>query len=410
MRINKKKIYIITNGCPRRDLDSGRLEHFFRANGCIIVKKPKFADYIIFVTCSFKKAKVEQCLKMISNLLKYRAELIIAGCLPDIAPNELRDAFKGRVVETRNLEKIGELFTDFKVKFNSIPDVNLVSQGILQKFFIYFEFNRRFFNRCFDFIVQKFKKNYKANIEKVKSNVVITKPAFLRISNGCIENCAYCTIYRAVGKLRSKKIDECLLEYSKLLKQGYRNFTFLADNLGVYGLDYGTTLEHLFQSLSDVDKELPVCWGLLDMHPRWVVKYKNILTKYIAEEKIKSIECAIQSGSDRILKLMNRHHSIAEIIEILKNFRSLQPKLHLSTQLIVGFPSETEKELAETVDAVRAIGFNEVSFYPYYDGYESISSKMNGKIPKEIIYSRLKKATDLLKKEGVICKCDEILI
>jgi tRNA-2-methylthio-N6-dimethylallyladenosine synthase len=153
-----------------------------------------------------------------------------------------------------------------------------------------------------------------------------------------------------------------------------------------------------------------VHWNLLDIHPRWVIKYSEALSKYVAEKKIISIECAIQSGSNRILELMNRHYRIEEISKILKNFRKLQPGLYLSTQLVVGFPSEGEHDFMATISAVKDMNFNEVSFYPYYDGLGSASSKMSDKIPEETIYARLEKIAGLLKKEGIICRCDEITI
>ena len=85
-------------------------------------------------------------------------------------------------------------------------------------------------------------------------------------------------------------------------------------------------------------------WHLEQLHPKWVIKYRDVLSRYVAEGKIRFIRCAIQSGSNRILRLMNRHHSIEEITEIFEKFRRLQPRLYLSTQLMVGFPSETEED------------------------------------------------------------------
>jgi len=374
------------------------------------------ADYVIFITCSFNKTREEECLRKISKFPK--GKLIIAGCLPDIAPNRLKEVFNGKIIETRNLEKIDELFDEFKVKFRSISDAHSYISP-LRLFIENYEFNKLFFKKWLSFISMCISRTIyvskrlnkipriRKNIEKHKE-IEITKLTYLRVSYGCIDQCAYCTIFRAVGKLKSKKIDECLHEYSVLLKQGYRNFSLIADNLGAYGLDYASTFEELLQSLSEVDKDFSVSWRLEQLHPKWVIQYKDVLSRYIAEGKIRFILCAIQSGSNRILGLMNRHHRIEEITEIFEEFRKLQPRLYLSTHFIVGFPSETEEDFLASINTAKTIRFNEVQLFPYSDGYDSISSKMSDKIPEEKIRARLKKSVEFFHKEGIFCMCHDI--
>lgn len=245
------------------------------------------------------------------------------------------------------------------------------------------------------------------NIKKPK-NKETAKLAYLRVSYGCIDQCAYCNISRAVGKLKSKSIDECRHEYSVLLKQGYRNFSLLADNLGAYGLDCASTFEELLLSLSEVDKEFSVSWRLEQLHPKWVIRYKDILSRYIAEGKIRFLLCPIQSGSNRILGLMNRNHSVEEITEIFEEFKKLQPRLYLFTHFIIGFPSETEEDLLASINIAKTIRFNEVQLFPYSDGYDSISSRMSDKIPEEKIHERLKKSVDFFRKEGIFCMCHDV--
>jgi tRNA-2-methylthio-N6-dimethylallyladenosine synthase len=230
-----------------------------------------------------------------------------------------------------------------------------------------------------------------------------TRKALLRVSHGCMDRCAYCTISRAIGRLKSKKIDECVREYSLLLKQGYRNFDLIADNLGEYGLDFGSTFPELLQGLSEADRGLSVKWVLYTLHPNWAIKYNDFLSKYIADGKIMHIICPIQSGSNRILELMNRHYSIEEITGVLKKFRKLQPKLFLDTHLIFGFPSETEKDFLASLNAVKTMHFDVAVLFSYYDGYDSIASGMSNKIQEEMIRSRVRQALDFLQREGIRC-------
>ena len=412
---NKKSVFIITNGCDRRSLDAARLEDFFKANNCAIARTAQAADYIIFVTCSFRRGKEKQSLKKISEFSRYKGKLIVAGCLADIAPNRLRQVFNGEIIETRNLEKIDEIFNEFKVKFRSIPDAHSFYMTKWRRFIEYFEFNKPFLMKN---LLYMFRMTYvsrmlnkmprvRINIKKCKETG-ITKSAYLRVSCGCIERCAYCPIFRAVGELKSKKMDELLREYSGLLKQGYRDFTLVADNLGAYGLDCGSTFEELLESLSQADKNFSANWSLDQLHPRWVIKYKDVLLKYIAEGKITSINCPIQSGSNRILGLMQRHHGIEEITEIFKEFRKLQPGLFLSTHIIFGFPSESEEDFLATINAIKTIRFNDVELFAYYDGYDTIASKMSDKIPVETTTVRLERAINFLQRERILWTCDDI--
>lgn len=122
--MNRKKIFITTNGCPRRNLDSMRLSKYFKANHCTIVMSPEEANYILFVTCSFKQSKENESFKYIEKYLKYKGELIVLGCLPDIAPNKFKRKYKGKYLSTRTLEDIDKLFSSFKIKFKEIPDAN----------------------------------------------------------------------------------------------------------------------------------------------------------------------------------------------------------------------------------------------------------------------------------------------
>lgn len=120
-----KLVHIFHNfACARRDLDCTRLANFFTANGFRLTNNPKKADYIIFVTCSFMKIKEEECFKEIKRLQGYRGRLIVVGCLPDISPKRFHNSFHGEYIETRNLEKIDEIFKHFKIKFRDIPDTN----------------------------------------------------------------------------------------------------------------------------------------------------------------------------------------------------------------------------------------------------------------------------------------------
>ena len=192
-----------------------------------------------------------------------------------------------------------------------------------------------------------------------------------------------------------------------MLGRGHRQFILLADDVGAYGLDIKSSFAKLLDELSEVDKRLKVKWIIKELHPRWAVKYEKTITKYVKQKKISGLLCAIQSGSDRILKRMNRYHKINQIIKIIAKYHKINPEMELATQVIIGFPTETEKEFKKTLKAIKKIGFNSVFLYPYSNIKNTTASKMEGKIEKEEIIRRLNIAQDFLDKLNVRNQCDE---
>ncbi|MDD5432277.1 MAG: radical SAM protein [Candidatus Omnitrophica bacterium] len=405
----KNNIYIISNACEKRGLDSTRIENYFRFNKCNIVKDCKIADYIIFVTCSFKELKKDECFKIIDDLSRYRAELLVFGCLPDIALEEFKDKFKGRFIGTKDLGLIDNLFPTFKTKFNEIPDQNLLINRHkliykkqffrLPKIFLsHFRLSLNFLRKIKHFLI----KETASFCEQFLRN-----KAYLRISNGCIENCAYCCIRRAVGQLRSKSLEVCRNEYVSLLKAGYREFIIIADNLGAYGFDIKSSLPDLLSYLDFVSKGVKVRWRLSDLDPKWLIRYKIELFAFIKARKINLIICPVQSGSSRILKLMNRYFDVEKVIETLIESKEINPSLRLETQIIVGFPSESEEDFDQTINLIKKVRFDEVLIFPYFDGCKTLSSSMDNKVSQDIIDKRIRKLISILERENIFWLYDE---
>lgn len=402
-------VFITSNGCPRRLLDSSKLAQYFILNKCQIVNGPEIADYIVFVTCSFIKEKEEQCWEYIKKFKKYRGELIIVGCLPEIIPVKFNQEFKGRYVSTKNLAGIDAFFEKFEVKMSDIQDTGfpyVVPQLATQKIpsdtagwairvshkFFDLLFSKRTISGKISFLAKKIK--YKIRLLLPKD-----KYAWLRLGNGCLENCAYCCIVRAIGPLKSKPIKTILEEYKALLEKGYRKFILLADNTGAYGLDIKSSFAELLENLSAASGNYDVAWHLEQIHPRWVMLYKDEIMKMIREKKIRKISCSIQSGSDRILKLMNRHHTIEDFEQVVAQLKECNPRLRLRTEIIIGFPTETDEDFSATLTALKKMQFNFVYVYPYYDGYGTIASGLSDKVAQDVIEKRMKIARQFLYEE-----------
>ena len=129
--------------------------------------------------------------------------------------------------------------------------------------------------------------------------------------------------------------------------------------------------------------------------------YEEELINLFKSHFIKGILCPVQSASTRILDLMQREHSSEDIKTIFKKIRHINPNIHLNTQIIAGFPSESEAEFDETLDFIKDVHFNYVVVFPYHDKENTIASKLENKIPRDIINYRMKEARKCLKEEKI---------
>ena len=375
-----KKVHIENGGCVRRGLDAARLVTYFTMNGCKIVRKPRSADIIVYLTCAFEESKKDACLGRIRQLDRLQGELIVLGCLPGIAESELRECFPGRYLSTQNLDSIVEFFPDFDVMFSSIEDADL---SLHQP-------------------VRKHASSVSPVMTAIKSILPTrkSKTAMLAISKGCARNCSYCVIRFATGSLRSKPISLCVEEYEKLLQAGYRRFIISAEDVGHYGLDIGSSLPELLDRLSEADRRLPVKWEIQTMSPAYAIRYKERLVDLARTGKLTWFKGDIQSGNNRILKLMNRHYDVGEASDVHKELKQANPDLCRKSQFIVGFPSESESEFADTIRVMEELRLERYSIFPYSEMEGSVSSKLPNMISEATKMNRVDFAMHRFEDDG----------
>ena len=124
-----KKVFIYAEDCSRRLLDAQRINIYFTKNGYKVINTPKFAEYIVYLGCGLFNEDTEYEFQKIKKLQKYDGELIVAGCLPDIEKERVNKVFNGKIISTKELEKIDSLFPEHKVKFREIDDTNICYQN-----------------------------------------------------------------------------------------------------------------------------------------------------------------------------------------------------------------------------------------------------------------------------------------
>jgi tRNA A37 methylthiotransferase MiaB len=225
--------------------------------------------------------------------------------------------------------------------------------------------------------------------------------SFIWVSNGCPNKCSFCAERKVIGELQSRPVAEIVHEYSRMLDEGRRHFEFIGDDVGSYGLDIHSSFPELVESLNRTDAGIPVQWVIKHLHPKFIIKYQDQLIDIARSGKLKEIICCFQTGSNRLLDLMNRQHSIEEVIDTLRRFRQVLPEIKLATNIIVGFPTETEEEFQQTLDVFDEVFFDRVHMIKYYDAEGSDSHQLHPKVSDKAVAIRIQKAKKFLKQRGI---------
>ena len=401
-----KKIFIYARSCELRFLDASRVHSYFSHNNYKIVNKPEDADIIFFITCAAFKNVTDESLHLVKEFQKYDAELIVGGCLPIIEKEKLANIFDGRTIITKDLDKdpdrMDELFPENSIKFRDIDDANIPFQslnegkpiGAIKKILGNMRWMENFVIRIKGHVLKNLMGKH-----SFFYSVLRDEPMYrLRISWGCNSNCSYCGIKKAIGSHKSKPLEKAIEELRNGLNKGYKHFIINADDVGAYGLDIDSSFSELLDKMTNIPSEYDI--SIANLSPRWLTKYIDDLEEIFKRQKIIRIGVPIQSGSSRILELMNRYHDTEKIREAFLRSKTAFPMLSLHTHIMVGFPTETEEDFKQTLSFIKKCNFSAGQLISFSCKTGSEAERIEPKIPKNVIYKRLEYAKIFLKKEG----------
>jgi tRNA A37 methylthiotransferase MiaB len=398
-----KKVHISTPfcHCSLRKLEAVKLRNYFKLNTYKITDTPQDADYHVCVTCAVTKANLDNHIEYFKEIKNSHGELIVMGCLPGTNPDELKTVFSGKNIVTKDIADIDKFFPEFRVKFDEVPEVYSYDIGAFHMFtddtYKYSDFALLSKFGITKTLLRKIvRKRQTHAFNKSNEKFIASEPCFVKISSGCANNCTYCNIRDAIGKIKSKNIAEICDEYTNLLELGNRNFHFIAEDLCSYGLDIRSSLGELLNALSEVDKDYNVKWTLNGVNPRWLAQnYKDF--EELFKSKIWEIMIAIESGSDRLIGLMNRKYKISEVETALINLRKINPGFRTNSLFILGFPTETEEDFQSTISLIKKVRFDSVTLTDYSEFENRASAKISPKVDSETVYKRRKRVEEVLK-------------
>lgn len=334
----KPKVYITTFGCQQNEADSERLLGQAVFMGYEKTDAPENADLIIYNTCAVREHAELRALSrtgQLKALKKQNPELIIGlwGCMvsQDHRMNDVKMSYPyvDFVAGTNMLHRLCEIVCDVmeseKRRYYVTDEQALTVEGV----------------------------------PVVRSDEF---KAYVSIMYGCNNFCTYCVVPHVRGRERSREKSAILSEIRELIDGGYREITLLGQNVNSYKASDGTGFCELLQDICNIDGDFIV--RFMTSHPK---DASDELIDIIAKNKkiARHFHLPVQSGSSRILSLMNRKYTAEHYLALAKRIKEKIPDISLTTDIIVGFPGETEEDFEKTLEMVRQVGYDSIYSFIY---------------------------------------------
>jgi tRNA-2-methylthio-N6-dimethylallyladenosine synthase len=182
-------------------------------------------------------------------------------------------------------------------------------------------------------------------------------------------------------------------------ENGHKRFELMADDVGAYGIDIQSTLPELLDALFAVPGDYRM--AIWNLSPLWLVKYHRDLIPILQQNKISHLHCPVQSGSSQVLQAMNRYSNMQKIRQAMALPSTYAPDVLITTDIIVGYPGETENDIDQTVELLCDLEFDTVGIFMYYDAPNTVASRSQEKIPPQVAKQRIRKVGSALDKRGI---------
>ena len=367
-----KKYFLRTYGCQMNVHDSEEIKYYLESLGYEAVEELEKADIVVLNTCAIRenaKDKVFGYLGRCKHLKKENPNLIIAiaGCLMQ-QPKEIEEIHNKHqyidiIIGTHNLSELPSLIEEANNKKNQNIEVYSNSDVVF---------------------------------ENVKYNRDSKISAWINIIYGCDKFCTYCIVPFTRGRERSRKMEEVLDEVKTLKDQGYLEITLLGQNVNAYGkdldlgYDFATLLENVAKTgIPRIRFVTSHPWNFTDKMVDVIAKYDNIMPY---------VHLPIQSGSDEILKKMNRKYTIEEYKKLFDQIKKKIKNVSVTTDIIVGFPNETDEDFQKTLDIVNYCKFDGAYTFIFSPREGTAAARMEDKITMQVKEERLQKLNELVNK------------
>lgn len=385
------EFFIETWGCQMNEEDSEKLSGMLKKEGYIRTEERENADVIIFNTCCVREnaeLKVYGNLGILKGLKSKNPNLIIAvtGCM--MQQKGMAETIKKKfpfvdiIIGTHNLHNFPNYLNEVKKKDTSVLKIQEKENSIIE------------------------------NMPIDRKN---SMKAFVTIMYGCNNFCTYCIVPYVRGRERSRTPENIEAEIKKLISEGYKEITLLGQNVNSYGKDLepNVTFAELLKRVNNIE-------GLERV--RFMTSHPKDLTDDVIEAIAKcdklceQIHLPVQSGSSEILKKMNRHYDREKYLDVVSKIKKLIPNVALSTDIIVGFPGETEKDFEETLSLVEEVEYDSAFTFLYSIRKGTPAAKFEDQVPEDVKHKRFNRLVEVLneisakKNKAYEGKIEEVLV
>lgn len=357
------KIHFETYGCTMNQGDTeimmglveGKYEVVDSADNC---------DIAIINSCGVIEFTERKILRRIEELKGLNKKVMVAGCLPNINFKALEKSKADGIISARALDRVRDAIQKIgnDERFIDVSDRNL------QKFCI---------------------------LKKRRAGVIAIVP----ISEGCLSTCSYCATRFARGRLRSFPLDSIVKEVEDAITKGFKEIQLTAQDTGMYGLDTGKRLPELLTKICEIPADFRVRVGM--MNPEFAFDISGDLIDSFSDEKVyKFVHIPVQSGDNEVLEHMRRGYDVEGFVELVNTFRKGIKDITLSTDVIVGYPTEDEDSFLKTYQLVEKIKPDILNIKRFSPRPRTAASKLKD-MPDRIKKERSRKLTALHKKIGL---------
>ena len=355
------KVFIETYGCTFNQADSEIMAGVLNENNIELVDNTDEADAIIVNTCYVKLPTESKVINRIKKLQSQypTKQIIVGGCMVEIDPKKLENIGP-------NCSWIGPH------QLNKTADVvkSAVAGEVVREF--------------------GFSDEPKVCVPKIRQDEYIH---VIQICEGCLGACTYCCTRFARGHLNSYPIKDIVAEAKKAIDEGCVEIQLTAQDTSAFGKDSGEKLSDLIREVANLDGDFRVRVGM--MHPKNIGNDLDaLIDAFKCENVYKFLHLPIQSGSDAVLKHMRRNHTVEDYKNVVYRFRQEIPEITLATDIIIGYPTETEEDFMMTVDLIEEIKFNLIHLSKYQHREGAISSSLEN-IPFDDMKRRSKYLSDI---------------
>lgn len=349
--MNKATYHLITLGCQMNKADSERLASYLDQAGYTETKQPESAHLVVFVTCGIRQSAEDRVYGRVNQLRKKnpQALIVITGCLA--YRSDVQRRLKGQVNLFMNINHLPKLVELLVAKTR--PD-----QADADKLY---ETERQERGEEYLKIPARYESSYRAHIP---------------IGNGCDNFCSYCVVPYARGREVYRPADEILAEVKKLLAMGYKEINLIAQNVNSYRSgDYN--FPRLLKEVASFPGNFWVRFS--SSHPKDLSP--DLISVIATSEKVVNhLHLAVQSGDDEILKAMNRNYTVAHFKDLISRLRAARPGIAITTDVIVGFPGESEAQFNNTFKLFTELNFDLVYISRYSPRPGTVSWKMTDNV------------------------------